>query len=269
MLLCHTVYFNWCSPFRSLAPALFIMDNLSKLALRTQTIFGGIHFLFWLFSWPFVIGFLKDYQNNDRLTFKCIPKPDDFTRQRCYDNYTSAMSLLPLHLTPLDFACIAYGGLGIVWVSYILMGAMILRRIQRERSEQRKRKHSKTFVLTFIAHVCIQLVFLGVMMGLFCTYQRLHFPAEYKCHQTNMTLTSLSQRPVNFTCNDLQYKEKSKQNRAIIGITAFSIVFCLLTLIHLAVTRKAFLEQLLGDIFEREDGNAAGLNLVGELRARC
>ena len=51
---------------------------------------------------------------------------------------------------------------------------------------------------------------------------------------------------------------------------AFSIVLFLLTLIHLAVTRKAFLEQLLGDIFEREDGNAAGLNLiVGELRARC
>ena len=172
------------------------------------------------------------------------------------------MSLVPLHLTPLDFACIAYGGLGIVWVSFILMGAMILRRIQRERGEQRKRKHSKTFVLTFIAQVCIQLVFLGVMIGLFCTYQRLHFPAEYKCHQTNITLTSLK-------CNDLRYKEKSKLNIAIIGIMAFSIVLCLLTLIHLAVTRKAFLEQLLGDIFEPEDGNAAGLNLVGELRARC
>ena len=238
------------------------MDNLSQLALRTQTIFGGIHFIFFLISWPFVIGFLKDYHDKDRLTFNCIPKPEDFTRQRCYDNYTSAMSLLPLHLTPLDFACIAYGGLGIVWVSFILMGAMILRRIQRERGEQRKRKHSKTFVRTFIAHVCIQLVFLGVMMGLFCTYQRLHFPAEYKCHQTNITLTSLK-------CNDLRYKEKSKLNIAIIGIMAFSIVLCLLTLIHLAVTRKAFLEQLLGDIFERDDGNAAGLNLVGELRARC
>ena len=238
------------------------MDNLSQLALRTQTIFGGIHSMFFLISWPFVIGFLKDYHDKDRLTFNCIPKPEDFTRQRCYDNYTSAMSLVPLHLTPLDFACIAYGGLGIVWVSFILMGAMILRRIQRERGEQRKRKHSKTFVLTFIAQVCIQLVFLGVMMGLFCTYQRLHFPAEYKCHQTNITLTSLK-------CNDLRYKEKSKLNIAIIGIMAFSIVLCLLTLIHLAVTRKAFLEQLLGDIFERDDGNAAGLNLVGELRARC
>ena len=172
------------------------------------------------------------------------------------------MSLPPLHLTPLDFAGITYGGLGIAWVPFILMGAMILRRIQRERGEQRKRKHSKTFVRTFIAHVCIQLVFLGVMMALFCTYQRLHFPAEYKCHQTNITLTSLK-------CNDMRYKEKSKLNIAIIGIMAFSIVLCLLTLIHLAITRKAFVEQLLGNIFEREDGNAAGLNLVGELRARC
>lgn len=238
------------------------MDNLSQLALRTQTIFGGIHFMFFLISWPFVIGFLKDYHDKDRLTFNCIPKPEDFTRQRCYNNYTSAMSLPPLHLTPLDFAGITYGGLGIAWVPFVLMGAVILRRIQRERGEQRKRKHSKTFVLTFIAHVCIQLVFLGVMMGLFCTYQRLHFPAEYKCHQTNITLTSLK-------CNDLRYKEKSKLNIAIIGIMAFSIVLCLLTLIHLAITRKAFVEQLLGNIFEREDGDAAGLNLVGELRARC
>ena len=247
------------------------MDNLSRLALRTLTIFGGIHFIFFLISWPLVIGLLKDYHDKDRLTFNCIPKPNDFTRQRCYDNYTSAMSssLAPLHLTPLDFAGIAFGGLGIAWVPFILMGATILRRIIRERGEQRRRKHSKTFVLTFIAHVCIQLVFLGVMMGLFCTYQRLHFPAEYKCHQTNTTLTSLNQRPVNITCNDLRYKEKSKLNIAIIGIMAFSIVLCLLTLIHLAVTRKAFLEQLLGDIFETEGGNAAGLNLVGELRARC
>ena len=84
------------------------MDNLSQLALRTQTIFGGIHFIFLLISWPFVIGFLKDYHDKDRLTFNCIPKPNDFTRQRCYDNYTSAMSLVPLHLTPLDFAGIAY-----------------------------------------------------------------------------------------------------------------------------------------------------------------
>ena len=257
-------------PFRSLAPTLFIMDHLSKLALRTQTIFGGIHFFFWLFSWPFVIGFLKDYHDKDRLTFNCIPKPDDFTRQRCYDNYTSAMSLLPLHLTPLDFAGIAFGGLGMVWVSFILMGATILRRIQRERGEQRKRKHSKTFVQTFIVHVCIQLVFLGVMMGLFSSYQRLYFPAEYKCHQTNTTLTSLNQTPVNITCNDLRYKEKSRLNITIIWIMACSIFLCLLTLIHLAVTRKAFLEQLLGDIFETDDRKEPGLNLVeGELRARC
>ena len=224
--------------------------------------------MIFLVSWAAVIGVLKDYHDKDRLTFNCIPKPEDFTRQRCYDNYTSAMSLSPLNLTPLDFAGIAYGGLWIVWVSFILMGVMILRRIQRERGEQRKRKHSKTFVLTFIAHVCIQLVFCGVMMGLFCTYQPLHFPAEYKCHHPNITLTSLNQRPVNITCNDLRYKEKSNLNFVIIGIMASSIVLCLLTLIHLAVTRKAFLEQLLGDIFEREDENAAGLNLVGELRAR-
>ena len=245
------------------------MDNLSQLALRTQAILDIIHSVPVVLAWPLVIGLLNDNHDTNKLTFNCIPKPDDFTRQRCYDNYTSAMSLPPLHLTPLGFAGIACGGLAIVWVSFTLMKAMILRRIQRERSEQRKRKHSKTFALTSITYLCIQLVLHGVMMGLFCTYQRLHFPAEYKCHQTNMTLTSLNQRPVNITCNDLRYKEKSKLNIAIFGIIAYSIVLCLLALIHLVVKRKAFVEQLVGDIFQREDGNAAGLNLVGESRTRC
>ena len=245
------------------------MDNLFQLAVRSQTIFDVIHSVPVAFAWPFVIGLLRDNHDKNKLTFNCTPKPDDFTRQRCYDNYTSAMSLPPLHLTPLRFAGIAYCGLWIVWLSFMLMRTMILRRIQRERSEQRKRKHSKTFVLTYITYLCIQLVLHGVMMGLFCTYQRLHFPAKYKCPQTNMALTSLNQRPVNITCNDLRYKEKSKLNIVIFGIVAYSIVLCLLALIHLVVKRKAFVEQLLGDIFQREDGNAAGLNLVGESRARC
>ena len=48
---------------------------------------------------------------------------------------------------------------------------------------------------------------------------------------------------------------------------AISIVFCLLTLIHLEVTRRTGLllpEHLLGDIFERDDGNAERVTLRGE-----
>ena len=45
---------------------------------------------------------------------------------------------------------------------------------------------------------------------------------------------------------------------------AISIVFCLLTLIHLEVTRRTGLllpKHLLGDIFERDDGNAERVTL--------
>ena len=240
------------------------MDNLYQLGLRSQTIVGGFHFLFFLFSWPFVIGFLKDYHDKDRLTFNCIPKPNDFARQRCYDNYTSAVSP---GLTPLDFAGMNYGALGFLWLFFILMGAMTLRRIHRERSEQGKTNQWKTFMTRFVYHVCAQLVVLSVMMGLFCAYQTIHLPSEYKCYQTNMTLTSFNQRPVNMTCNDLRYKEKSKLNIAIIVIMAISIVFCLLTLIHLGVTRRTgqpLPEHLLGDIFEREDSNVERVTLRGE-----
>ena len=67
--------------------------------------------------------------------------------------------------------------------------------------------------------------------------------------------------------NDLRYKEKSKLNIAIIVTMTISIVFCLLTLIYLAVTRRTGLllpEHLLGDIFERDDGNAERVTLRGE-----
>ena len=240
---------------------LSAMDSLSQLALRSQTVLGGLHFLLFLVSWPFVIGFLKDYHDKDRLTFNCVPKPSDFTRQRCYDNYTSAMSPL---LTPLDFAGITYGALGFFWAFFILTGAMVLRRIQRERNEQRKRHQSIKFLRRFVCHVFFQLAVLGGMMGLFCAYQSFRFPAEYKCSRTNTTLTTFNKVAVNITCNDLRYKEKTKLNIAIIVIMAISIALCLLTVIHLAVTRKAFLAQLLGDIFEKEDDNAAGINLEGK-----
>ena len=81
------------------------MDNLFKVALRSQTIFSGFLFVVSVISWPFVIDLLRDYHGKDRFNFNCVPKPNDLTRQRCYDNYTSTTSPL---LTPLDFAGITY-----------------------------------------------------------------------------------------------------------------------------------------------------------------
>ena len=66
------------------------------------------------------------------------------------------------------------------------------------------------------------------------------------------------------TCNDLRYKEKSKLNIAIIVIMAISILCCISTVIHLAAKRKAFKEQLLGDIFAQEDDSATGIILEGK-----
>ena len=85
--------------------SLFVMDNLFKVALRSQTIFSGFLFVVSVISWPFVIDLLRDYHGKDRFNFNCVPKPNDLTRQRCYDNYTSTTSPL---LTPLDFAGITY-----------------------------------------------------------------------------------------------------------------------------------------------------------------
>ena len=238
------------------------MDNLSQLALRSQTIFGGIHFLFFLISWPFIIGLLKDYHDKDRLTFSCVPKTSGFTRQRCYNTYISTLSPL---LTPLDFAGITYGALGFFWVLFILKGAMILRCIKRERNEQRKTRQSNKFLKTFLCHICLQLAVLSIMMGIFCSFQAFSFPAEFKCYQSNTTLTPPNQEAVNMTCNDLRYKEKSKLNIAIIVIMAISIVCCILTVIHFLARRAIFLQQLLGGVFAPEDESAAEIDVVDEV----
>ena len=237
------------------------MDNLLQLGLRFQTIFSGVHFLIHMISWAVVVDFLRDYHDKDRLTFNCIPKPSDFTRQRCYDNYISTLSPL---LTPLDFAGLTYGASGFLWILFILTGALLRRRIKKEQNDQKKRRQSRMFMLVFVCHFCFQFLLLAVIMGLFCGFQALSFPAEFNCYQSNTTLSPPNQEAVNMTCNDLRYKEKSKLNIAIIVIMAISILCCILTVIHLAAKRKAFIEQLLGDIFAQEDNSATGVNLIGK-----
>ena len=236
------------------------MEILLGTALKSQTILGGIHFLLFLFSWPFVIGFLKDYHDKDRLTFNCLPKPSDYTRQRCYDRYVSSLSPV---LTPLDFAGIAFGVLGFFWVCFIITGGWLKRQIGKEQDVRRKKRHTRKFLLTFTCHVCFQLVALVVMLVLFCSYQTLGFPAEYSCTQGNITLSPINQvLASNVTCNDLRYKDKSKLNKGMIAIMSLSIFLCLLTMLHLLVTRKVFVEHLLGNITSPDDEQSIGL--VGE-----
>ena len=239
------------------------MDKLYELALRSQTIIGGIHFFVFFFSWPLIIGFLKDYLDKDKLTFNCEPKPSVYARQRCYDNYVSSLSPL---LTPLDFAGITYGALWFLWLVFILTGASIVRRIGRERNALRKKRQSRRFMSIFVCHVCFQFAVLGVMMVLFFSFQTVEFPATYRCAQENTTLIAANQASSfqRIICSDLRYKEKTKLNISIIVIMAISVAFCIVTLIHLGLTRKRFLEQLLGDIFIQN--NTEAICLVGKYR---
>ena len=223
------------------------MDNLVKVTLRSQTIFSGFLFAFSVISWSTVIDHLRDYQGKDRLQFNCVPKQIEFKRQRCYDNYTSAMSPL---LTPLDFAGITFGVSGSGWLFVTLMGVEMMRRIHKETNGERQKTLEKQFFWVFICHICLQFALLVAMIVLFCCYQKLKYPAEYSCFSANTMLTSFNQVAVNITCNDLRYKEKSNLNIAIIVVFSVSIVFCLLTIIHLALSKDELSKLLLGNIEE-------------------
>ena len=110
----------------------------------------------------------------------------------------------------------------------------------------------KALKAIFVCHVCLQLAVLVVMVGLFCGLQTLEFPAIFWCTQGNITLSSKHQFPAsNMICNDLRYKEKSKLNTSIIVIMSVSIFLCILTILHLVVTREEFFIQLIGNITGR------------------
>ena len=237
------------------------MDNLVKVTLRSQTIFSGFLFAFSVISWSTVIDQLRDYQGKDRLQFNCVPKQIEFKRQRCYDNYTSAMSPL---LTPLDFAGITFGVSGCGWLFVTLMGVEMLRRIHKETNRERQKTLKKQFFGVFICHICLQFALLVAMIVLFLRYQKLKYPAEYSCSSTNTTLTSFNQEAVNITCNDLRYKEKSKLNIAIIVVFSVSILFCLLTIIQLAISKNELSKLLLGNI-EEDHNEEENTPLLGEL----
>ena len=225
------------------------MDNLIKATLRYQTMFSGCLFAVSFLSWSTVIGLLKGYENQDRLQFNCDPPPTAYTRQHCYHNYTSAMSP---RLTPLAFAGITFGLSGSGWLFVTFVGVWMLRRIRKESNrEPRQKTLKKQLFWVFICHICYQFILLVAMIGLFLRYQKLQYPAKYSCLSANTTLAAINI----FTCNDLRYKEKSNLNIAIIVVFSVSIVFCLLTIIHLAKSKDELSELLLGNIEEDHSEN--------------
>lgn len=231
------------------------MDNLFQLALSSQTICGGIQFLLFITSLGGVIGALQHYHANDRLTFNCFPKPSDFAKQLCYDNYISTTSPL---LIPRNVAAITYAVLCFCWICFMLYGAMKLRQIKRGQTEQDHRQHQwREFLKMSFIHVCFRFVFLGVMLVLFCGYQTIDLSSVFKCRipetsrsNSNKTLNSFNQTGNALQCNDLHYKERSILNIAIIIIAVLIIFLSMVEVIHLYLTRENFQEKLLGNIFD-------------------
>ena len=237
------------------------MDNLLKATLKSQTIPSGALFVISLIAWPIVIDILRDFQGKDRLQFNCVPKLNEVTRQLCYDKYNSAMSP---RLTPLDFAGITFGLSSFGWLIVTLVNHWLLRRIRDKKiSKANRKKNVDHYYCVFIGHICYQLALLVVIMVLFCCYQKLEYPAEYRCFSANTTLTVFNQVAVNFTCNDIRYNEKSKVNIVIIVVFSLSIVLSLAAIIQLKLQGKEkILEHLLRNLEEDEGEENASL---GEL----
>ncbi|KAJ7390658.1 hypothetical protein OS493_023370 [Desmophyllum pertusum] len=61
-------------------------------------------------------------------------------------------------------------------------GAVTLRQIKREQAEQNHRRRKlRKFLQMYHVHVGFRIVFLGVMIGLFCSYQTLDLPSVFRC----------------------------------------------------------------------------------------
>ena len=246
--------------------------SLFKLALTSQTIFGALQFLVVLFVLGGVLGTLQFYHANDRLTFSCSLKPDDFTKQLCYDEYTSTMSPW---LIPRNVVAIIYGVLCVCWICFLFFSAVTIRQIKRDqeaRTNQRQAQWGKLSCMYNI-HVVFRLMFFGRMIDVFCSSQTINLPSMFECiprtPQTNKTVISVNQTESKKQCNDLHYKEKSNLNIVILVIGALLMMLGISELLQLTLTKKPFQEMLLGNVLEVTDNhdkeiyNSSGENKNG------
>ena len=230
------------------------MDTgLFKLALTSQTIFGAVQFLVVFFIFGGVLGALQFYHANDRRTFSCSPKPDDFTKQLCYDKYTSTMSPW---LIPRNVVAIIFGVLCVCWICFSLYSAVTIRLIKRDQEGQRDQRQARWRKLhcMYDIHVVFRFMFLGGMIAAFCSSQTLDLPSVFECstraRHTNKTATSVNQTESTMQCNELHYKEKSNLNIVILVTGALVMILGISELLQLTLTRKPFQEMLLGNVLE-------------------
>ncbi|XP_066019482.1 uncharacterized protein [Pocillopora verrucosa] len=230
-----------------------MMDGSFKLVLKLQTPLGGFQSIFFPASHLTIFGILQSYHANDRLNFNCDPKPSNFIRQLCYDNYISTVTK-PHGLIPRNVVAITFSVLCACWIGFAIYGVVTLRK-----RPGYKEKNTKKFLYAYFIHVFFRIFFLGVMLGLVCSYQTIFLPSVFKCGvkeilQTNSQTTpsSLNQTKLKLQCNDLHYKEKSYLNITFISVDAFFMVVSILEVLHLYRIRGNYVQKLLGDLEDFE-----------------
>nr|XP_058942359.1 uncharacterized protein LOC131770663 [Pocillopora verrucosa] len=218
------------------------------LVIKFQTALGGVQCILFAASLGSILATLQSYHTSDRLNFNCDPKPSDFIRQCCSNSYTSNVTK-PHGLQPRNVVAITLGVLCACWIIFAIYGAVILRKRPGD-----KDKNAKTFLCAYFIHVIFRILFLGVMLGLVCSYQTIFLPSVFKCDvnqilQTNSQATPspLNQTKITLQCNDLHHKEKSNLNIAFISVDVFFMMVSILEVLHLCRNRRNYLQELVGD----------------------
>ena len=217
-----------------------------KPVIKFQTALGGVQcilFASWLSS---IFATLQHYHNNDRHNFNCNPKPSDFIRQLCYNNYISAITK-PHGLIPRDVVGITFLIVCGVYIIFTIYGAVTLRKRPGDRN-----KNTNTFLCGYFIQVGFRILFLGFMSGLVYSYKKIVLPEVFKCdvNQTNSQTTPspLNQTKITLICHDLHHEEKSKINIAFIVVNVFFMVLSIFEVLHLWRNRETCLQYLIGDL---------------------
>ena len=217
-----------------------------KLVIKFQTALGGVQCILFAASLGSILATLQSYHTSDRLNFNCDPKPSDFIRQRCYNNYISTVTK-PHGLILRNVVAITLGVLCACWIGFAIYGAVTLQKRTRYRN-------TKAFLCTYFFHVFFRILFLGAMLGLVCSNQKIFLPSVFKCDvnqilQINIQTTPspLNQTKITLQCNDLHHKEKSNLNIAFISVDVFFMVVSILEVLHLCRNRRNHLQELVGD----------------------
>ena len=239
-------------------------ESLIRLGLRSQTVLGGIQLLLITIFGITLIAFLKSTYNRE--IFTCEPEISSITKQLCYDEYSSAMNQW---FAPLYFVVLAYVVLVVLSISFMLYGAFTLRQIERDRNDDSNQStKAGSFKRAYLLHVCCRLIFIVVMIGIFCGNQTLIVPKTYTCSVAAVaTPIPLNQTETDLHCHDQHYREKSICNISIIAIEVFILILCIIEFIQVKrlTPPKNLLIKLLGEIFDAENNNP----LVGEHNCVC